>query len=145
MYYLPNDILTKVDRASMVNSLEVRVPLLDHRLVESLWRLPRKYKVNNGVSKVILRKILGKYVSSVKFQRNKTGFSLPISDWLRGPLKDWAESLLNKKIIKDQGLLNYEIINKKWSEHQSGENNWHEHLWSVLMFNAWHEHWIEKN
>jgi asparagine synthase (glutamine-hydrolysing) len=145
MYYLPNDILTKVDRASMANSLEVRVPFLDHRLVETMWKLPRKYKINNGVSKVILRKILGKHVSPVNFQRNKTGFSLPISDWLRGPLRDWAESLLNKNTIINQGLLNHEIINKKWYEHQSGMNNWHEYIWSALMFNAWYEHWIEKN
>ncbi len=144
-YYLPNDILTKVDRASMANSLEVRVPLLDHRLVEAMWKLPRKYKINNGVSKVILRKILGKYVPPVNFKRSKAGFSLPISDWLRGPLKDWAESLLNKNTVINQGLLNHEVISEKWNKHQSGENNWHEHIWSVLMFNAWYEHWIEKN
>ncbi len=144
IYYLPNDILTKVDRASMANSLEVRVPLLDHRLVEEMWKLPRRYKINNGVGKIILRKILGKYVSSVNFNRAKTGFSLPISDWLRGPLKDWAESLLNKNTIMSQGLLNHDVITKKWNEHQACDNNWHEHIWSVLMFNAWYEHWIEK-
>ena len=144
MYYLPNDILTKVDRASMANSLEVRVPYLDHRIVEAMWQMPRSCKINNGVSKVILRKILGKYAEPIKFNRAKKGFSLPIAEWLRGPLKDWAESLLNRHFIENCGLLNYKVINQKWSEHQTGKNNWQSHIWSILMFNAWYEHWIEK-
>jgi len=143
MNYLPNDILTKVDRASMANSLEVRVPFLDHRVVEKLWHIPREHKINNGVSKVILRKILGKHLPSTDFQRNKAGFSVPITDWLRGPLRDWAGALLDKDVNGDQGIFNREIINKKWNEHQSGKHNWHEQLWSVLMFNAWYEHWIK--
>lgn len=143
-YYLPNDILTKVDRASMANSLEVRVPLLDHRLIEKMWQLSRSQKINNNISKVILQKILGKHLPQINFNKNKTGFSLPISEWLRGPLREWAESLLNKDLINKQNLLNYEVINKKWSEHLSGANNWHEHIWSVLMFNAWYENWIER-
>ena len=144
MNYLPNDILTKVDRASMANSLEVRIPYLDHRIIEAMWKLPRQYKINNGISKIILRKILGKYAEPIDFNRAKAGFSLPISEWLRGPLKDWAESLLSSQAIKKCGLINHKTINKKWIEHQSGKNNWHSHIWSVLMFNAWHEHWIEK-
>lgn len=145
MHYLPDDILRKIDRASMANSLEVRVPLLDHRIIEKLWNLPRECKINNGVSKVILRKILGKYVPSVNFQRKKAGFSLPISEWLRGPLREWAEGLLSRDLIMRHGLLNPEVINNKWNEHQTGKNNWHEHIWSVLMFNGWYEHWVEKN
>jgi asparagine synthase (glutamine-hydrolysing) len=144
-YYLPNDILTKVDRASMANSLEVRIPYLDHRIVEAMWKLPRRYKINNGMSKVFLRKILGKYVEPINFDRTKRGFSIPISEWLRGPLKDWAESLLTKETIENCGVLNYKTINKKWNEHQSGKNNWHGHIWNVLMFNAWYEHWVEKS
>jgi len=143
-YYLPNDILTKVDRASMANSLEVRVPYLDHRIVETMWKLPRKYKINNGISKVFLRKILGKHLEPIKFNRAKRGFSIPISEWLRGPLKDWAESLLSEEVIRNHGLLNYETINKKWNEHQSGKKNWHGHIWNILMFNAWHEYWVDK-
>jgi asparagine synthase (glutamine-hydrolysing) len=143
-YYLPNDILTKVDRASMSNALEVRVPFLDHRIVELMWRQPRTHKINNGISKVILKKILGDYVPSVNFERAKTGFSLPISEWLRGDLRDWAEDLLDDKKMNQHGLLNYRIIRKKWDEHQSGKNNWHEHIWSILMFNAWYEHWIKE-
>ena len=144
MNYLPNDILTKVDRASMANSLEVRTPYLDHRIIEAMWKLPRQYKIKNGISKVILRKILGKYVEPINFNRNKKGFSLPISDWLRGPLRDWAESLITSDAIKSCGLLNHTTINKKWNEHISGENNWQSQIWSVLMFNAWYEHWIER-
>jgi asparagine synthase (glutamine-hydrolysing) len=144
MNYLPNDILTKVDRASMANSLEVRVPYLDHRIIEAMWKLPRQYKINNGISKVLLRKILGKYAEPINFNRAKSGFSLPISEWLRGPLKDWAESLLSSHTIKNCGLLNHKTINKKWNEHQLGKNNWGSHIWSILMFNAWYEHWVEK-
>lgn len=144
VYYLPNDILTKVDRASMANSLEVRVPLLDHRLVENMWSLPRNYKIQNGVSKLILRNILGIHLSSVNFNRTKTGFSLPVSEWLRDKLKDWAADLLSKETMQKHGLFNYDVIHAKWNEHQSGKNNWHEHLWSVLMFNAWYQHWVEK-
>jgi len=144
MHYLPNDILTKVDRASMANSLEVRIPYLDHRIIEEMWKLPRRYKINNGISKILLRKILGKYIEPIKFDRTKRGFSLPISEWLRGPLKDWAESLLSTQAVKNCGLLNHKTINKKWSEHQSGKNNWHGHIWNILMFSAWHEHWVEK-
>ena len=78
-------------------------------------------------------------------ERKKAGFSLPISEWLRGPLREWAEGLLSRDLIMRHGLLNPEVINNKWNEHQSGKNNWHEHIWSVLMFNGWYEHWVEKN
>jgi asparagine synthase (glutamine-hydrolysing) len=137
--YLPDDILTKVDRASMAASLEVRVPFLDHRLIEHAWRLPLSSKVHHGQGKWLLRQILHKYVPRHLVERPKMGFGVPLDSWLRDPLREWAETLLDSQKLKSQGLLNAEIITKKWTEHLAGERNWQYQLWNVLMFQAWHE------
>ncbi|MDA7604999.1 asparagine synthase (glutamine-hydrolyzing) [Candidatus Pelagibacter sp.] len=135
--YLPNDILVKVDRASMAASLETRAPFLDHRIVEYLWKIPQALKLRNGQSKWILRKILYQYVPKKLIERPKIGFGVPINTWLRGPLKDWAESLLNKTRLQKEGYLNPELIYTKWTEHQSEKKDWQYHLWNVLMFQLW--------
>jgi asparagine synthase (glutamine-hydrolysing) len=137
--YLPDDILTKVDRASMGASLEARVPFLDHRVVEMAWQLPLEMKICDGVGKSVLRQILYKYVPKELIERPKTGFSIPLDSWLRGPLRDWADSLLNSKKIKSQGFLDHEIIEKTWKIHLSGKRNQQYKLWDILMFQAWLE------
>ena len=137
--YLPDDILVKLDRASMAVSLEGRMPFLDHRVVEFGWKVPSSLRLGGGKGKVILRRILQKYIPLELIDRPKMGFGVPIDEWLRGPLRDWAESLLNESCLREQGHLNDELIRARWSDHLSGRRNWGQSLWCVLMFQSWLE------
>jgi asparagine synthase (glutamine-hydrolysing) len=135
--YLPDDILVKVDRATMGVGLEARAPLLDHRLVEFAWRLPTSMKFREGETKWLLRQLLDQYIPPSISRRPKMGFDVPLADWLRGPLRDWAESHVDEQQLNGQGFFNTVLIRQKWREHLSGSRNWQQPLWCVLMFQCW--------
>tara|TARA_Y200000002_G_scaffold257023_1_gene213214 strand:+ start:3087 stop:5045 length:1959 start_codon:yes stop_codon:yes gene_type:complete len=137
--YLPGDILAKVDRAAMAVSLETRIPFLNEDVINFAWSLPEDMKIYQGQGKYILRKLLEQYLPKSLYERPKQGFALPIEDWLRGPLIDWAESLLDPRLLNEQGYLNGQDIQMKWNEHKSGIKNHQTELWDVLMFQAWLE------
>ncbi len=139
--YLPEDILTKLDRASMAVSLEARTPFLDYRLVELTWQLPLDFKIHRRVTKRILRSILGRYVPPGLFERPKRGFSLPLDQWLRGPLRPWVEELLDAAELRREGVLNPGPIRRAWTEHLEGKRNRATELWGILMFQAWQHKW----
>lgn len=139
--YLPNDILTKVDRASMAVSLEARAPLLDSRIYEYAWSLPESMKIRGGNGKWLLQQVLKRHVPEELFKRPKQGFAMPVGNWLRGPLKDWAEDLLDEKALREDGLLDAGRIRKTWQAHLDGQGNHGEALWVVLMLRAWQKRW----
>ena len=135
--FLPDDILAKVDRAAMSVSLETRAPFLDKDVVEFAWQLPFNMKIRDSQGKWILRKVLDRYVPNELVDRPKMGFGVPIDSWLRGPLRPWAESLLNESKIRADGYINYDVVKQKFDEHLSGKRNWQYMLWSVLIFQSW--------
>ena len=135
--YLPDDILVKVDRAAMGVSLETRVPFLDQDVFEFASKIPLEMKLNKGVGKSVLRDVLYKYVPKNLIERPKMGFGVPVGVWLKGPLKDWAEILLDESLLEQQGFFHVGVVRDMWAEHIAGTRNWQSQLWAVLMFQAW--------
>lgn len=143
--YMTDDILCKVDRAAMAVSLETRAPLLDHRVVEFALGLPDQMKIRDGSGKWLLRQVLYRHVPKQLIERPKQGFGVPIDSWLRGPLRQWAENLLNPARLDKEGFFNSVIVTQKWQEHVSGKKNWQYWLWNILMFQAWQEKWLNNS
>jgi asparagine synthase (glutamine-hydrolysing) len=137
MSYLPDDILCKVDRAAMAVSLETRVPFLDHRVAELAARIPIGMKIRGGKGKHILRQTLYREAPRALFERPKAGFAVPVGEWIKGPLRDWAESLLNEKRLREEGYFNPAQVRARWAEHLSGRREATPTLWAILMFQAW--------
>jgi len=137
--YLMDDILCKIDRAAMANSLETRVPYLNKEILEFSMQIPLNFKIKNNTTKWLLREILKNYLPNDLINRPKTGFSIPLADWLRGPLRDWVESILNKKKLDEEGIFNSEIVLQKWHEHLSQKFDWSNILWNLLIFQDWQE------
>jgi asparagine synthase (glutamine-hydrolysing) len=138
--YLPDDVLTKVDRASMSVGFEVRAPFLDHRVVEWAWAQPLRLKVRGGQGKWLLRRVLDRYVPRRLVDRPKAGFDVPVGAWLRGPLRGWAEDLHDPGRLRRQGLLRPEPVSQRWQAHLAGRGNGHDQLWTLLMLQAWLRH-----
>jgi len=141
--YLPDDILVKLDRASMAVGLEARVPLLDHRLVEFAWRVPLALKLRGGGGKWLLRRVLRRYLPARLIGRPKMGFGVPIDEWLRGPLRGWAEDLLDPARLGADGLLDPAPVQARWREHLAGRRNWQHSLWAVLVLQSWKARWLD--
>jgi asparagine synthase (glutamine-hydrolysing) len=143
--YLPNDLMVKADRAGMAASLEIRAPLLDRRVIEYAWRLPLRMKVRMEgkapTGKWLLRQVLARHMPAGLYDRPKQGFSVPVEQWLRGPLKDWAEGLLDEKRLREDGLLDPGAVRAMWAAYLSGQYQHANRLWTVLMFRAWQEKW----
>ena len=135
--YLHSDILVKTDRASMATSLEVRAPFLDHRVAEMAWSIPLSMKIRNNNTKWILREILSNYLPKSLINKNKKGFAIPINNWLRGPLKNWASDLLSESLIERQGFLNSDIVSKIMKSHLNGDQDNSSQLWTILMWQSW--------
>jgi asparagine synthase (glutamine-hydrolysing) len=137
--YLPDDIMVKVDRATMAVSLESRAPFLDHRVIEFAWRVPQESKIRNGTTKWLLRQILYRHIPQSLVDRPKMGFGIPLEYWLRGELREWAGDLIDSDRLKRDGYFDAAVVGEKWQEHQSGSRNWQHLLWNILMFQAWLE------
>ena len=141
--YLPDDILTKVDRASMACGLEVRAPFLDASLVDRVERMPSSYKYGKGQTKRILKQAAARRLPESILKRPKKGFGIPVARWLRGPLSSWADRLLDSERIKRQGIFKAEVVARMLAEHRSGRRDHRNPLWTLLMFQVWHETWLE--